>query len=86
MVWQHALDGFDLIGASEHKAVLLQAIALFPDSQPSKDRQRRYEQLETIDTDKLNPLDDLLYDLSEDFDDLVVSYVNKHPDDFFTNP
>jgi len=86
MVWQHALDGFTLLGAEKHKAILQQAIELFPNAQPSTDRQLRYEQLEAIDSDKLDPLDDQLYDLTEDFDELATKYINSHPDEFFTDP
>jgi hypothetical protein len=86
MVWQQALDGFTLLGAEKHKAILQQAINLFPNSQPSTDRQLRYEQLEAIDNDKFDPLDDQLYDLTEDFNELAIKYIDSHPDEFFIDP
>ena len=86
MVWQQALEGFTLLGAEKHKAILEQAVRLFPNAQPSKDRQVRYDQLEAIDSDKFDPLDDQLYGLAEDFDELVIKYIYLHLDEFFTDP
>jgi len=42
--------------------VLRAAVALFSNQQPSKDRQTRWQQLETIDTMPLDKLDRQLYD------------------------
>ena len=86
MVWQQALDGFTMLGANKHKEILQQAIAFFPNGKPSKDRQRRYEQLDAIDSAKFDPLDDQLYDLTEDLDEMALKYINTHPEEFFTDP
>lgn len=86
MVWQQALDGFTMLGAEQHGAILQQAVDMFPNSQPSTDRQIRYEQLEAIDSDKFDPLDDQLYDLTEGFDELAIRYINSRPGEFFTDP
>ncbi len=86
MVWQQALDGFTMLEAEKHKAILQQAIALFPNGKPSTDRQHRSEQLDAIDSGKFDPLDEKLYDLTEDFDAIAIKYINAHPDEFFADP
>lgn len=86
MAWQQALDGFAMLGAEEHRAVLQQAVSLFPNGRPSVDRQHRCEQLEALDSSSFDGLDEQLYDLAEDFDDLAIKYIKTHPDEFFTDP
>ena len=86
MVWEDALFGFRLLNANEHLRVLTDAIAVFPDSRPSKDRRRRTGQMESADTSSFDELDDRLYDLEEDFDALATKYILANPDEFFEEP
>ena len=86
MVWEDALTGFQLLGATEHRQILTEAIAVFPDSKPAKDRQKRWDQMENADTSAFDKLDDRLYALEEDFDALATKYILDHPDEFFVNP
>lgn len=86
MVWEDALQGFRLLNATEHLRILTEAIAVFPGSRPSRDRQARWDQMDDIDGSVFDELDDRLYALNEDFAAIVDRYVLEHPDEFFVTP
>jgi hypothetical protein len=86
MVWQDALDGFALLGAEKHRAILAEAVAVFPNGKPSFARGVRCHQLESADTSSFDALDSRLYGIDEDLDALFARYIDQHPDDFFTDP
>jgi len=86
MVWDDALAGFQLLAATQHRQILAKAIAVFPDSKPAMDRQKRSNQMENADSSLFDKLDNRLYDLEEDFDALATKYILDHPDEFFVDP
>jgi len=86
MVWRDALAGFRLLGATEYGTVLGQAVAQFPNSNPSLDRSERETQMEAIASDVFDGLDQRIYDLEGAFDTYATKYILAHPADFFMNP
>lgn len=85
ILWEEAIRGFNLLKNPPYKAILEDAVSLFPNRYPSKDRQKRMEQLSAIPKEQLKELDTKLYELDEieDFDKIFIPYINVHPDEFF---
>jgi hypothetical protein len=85
ILWDQAISGFILIGASEHVAILKAAVLLFPNGQPSKDRAERRDQVKRIQNEELEALDARLYNVAqeEDLDQIAADYINAHPEEFF---
>ena len=83
MVWQDALNGFVLLGAEKYCQILSEAIAVFPNSNPAKDRQKRMDQLALVNKALLDDLDNRLYLLGEEFDTDALRYIVGHSTDFF---
>jgi hypothetical protein len=81
--WAELLSHLDTIGAVTSKRLLTQAVSIFPDSAPAKNREERFKQLKRLDDGEVEAL---LSDLDEEFwryeDDLarrVNDFVMKHP-------
>ena len=86
IVWRDALDGLNKIGALKHRQILEEAVAVFPEGLPARDRESRNAQLDELDISLFDVLDDRLYRLDESFEALAASYIRIHPEEFFTNP
>ena len=86
MVWKDALEGFTLLGAKKHNAILSKALAVFPNSEPSFDRKNRISQLSSADTSLYDNLDDQFYEIDEDLTELFSKYIADNPDEFFIEP
>ena len=81
--WEELLSHLDTIGAVTSSNLLAQAVSIFPESAPAKNREQRFKQLRRLDDAEVEAL---LSDLDEQFwkyeDDLahrVSEFVNKHP-------
>ena len=85
ILWEEAIAGFDLVGASQYGAVLKAAVALFPLGRPALDRRKRWVELEVVSPKRLEQLDEDLYRLTRqyDLDEILTQYIEQHPEDFF---
>jgi len=87
-LWEEALRGFNTLAANDYQSILQSAVSLFPGPQPSKHRDERWEQLEQVDTAKLDKLDSEIYALEgrQQLDEIFKNYISAHPDEFFRDP
>lgn len=83
IVLEDAQKGFQMLKATGHLNIITETISVFPDSSPSKNREEREEQLDSVDTNALDKLDERLHHLDENFDALATEYILSHPDEFF---
>ncbi len=89
MIWPQALDGFKLVGAVSHAALLEKALQVFPGGLPPLERNRREEFLELNEhrSHILDPLDTAFYVLERDsglnLDSICAKYIRSRPGEFF---
>jgi hypothetical protein len=80
-LWPEALEATQALSLPE-KAILRDAVALFPDRQPELTQRGRRRQLATIDRAQLDELDERFYALPGE-DQKIRAYIDGHPDEFF---
>ncbi|MEM7347004.1 MAG: DMP19 family protein, partial [Chloroflexota bacterium] len=73
----------DLIGAKKSRAMLVEANNFFPNGSPSKDREERWRQLETLETSdifnqRLEELDTKFYKYEDGINQLLDQYVKNN--------
>jgi len=77
------LEGLRKVGAPISAQLLEQAMAWFPDSKPSSDREERWQQLEPFEDDEkyeaqLGELDDKFYKYEDNLAELLHKYVRDN--------
>lgn len=84
IVWKEALEGLEIIGATEIRELLEKSVALFPNGQPEMDWDKRLAQHDQFDDEKLNDFDEPFYARENlDLTPLINKYVDDHPEEFF---
>jgi hypothetical protein len=85
ILWGEALAGLVMVGAGKYAAILKAAISLFPNGFPSKSRKKRMAEVEKIPKEKLERLDDSLYELEkkQSLDQILIRYIKANPGEFF---
>jgi HEAT repeat protein len=78
----HAVEAAGAVGATEAARVIRKAVELFGPDGPNPDRDKRMDQLSTIDLATLKELDTRYYDCPDDLWELLPLYVARHPDEF----
>jgi len=83
IVWEDAMRGFEAIGAQKN-ADILKAYADRMGGNPSKDREKRQEQLENIDPSLADSddLDKMFYESEADMTDLLHTYIRENANNF----
>ncbi len=74
-----AVEALDAIGATQTRALLMEACSMFPGGMPSTDRFVRQDDLERVDpnVDVFGQLDDAFFAYPEDLDDLLDAYEHR---------
>jgi hypothetical protein len=87
--WKDVLEGLIAVGDQHGLAMFEEALAVFPNSQPSVDRRERLEQLSVLEekdektlSDHLNKMTGLYFSSPFPNWPLVFAYVKSHPDEF----
>ena len=80
-LWPEALEATEALRLPE-EPILRKAVALFPESKPAGTPAERQEQLENIDTDKLDELDEQFNEGPGSAGQLQ-EFIAAHPDEFF---
>lgn len=85
ILWDEALAGLIMVGAAKYAVILKSAISLFPNGSPSKSRKRRMVEVNKIPKEKLQRLDDSLYELEkkQSLDEILIRYIKANPEEFF---
>jgi Domain of unknown function (DUF4375) len=81
-----AVNGAELIRATEQREILLEAAALFPDGAVPVDRDERNKELDELLSEAertLSSLDGRWYEADRELERRLVAYVEEHPDEFF---
>jgi len=76
-----ALHGLDLIGAPQTAAILRRAIAVFPDTGPSTDREQRVAELAGLSEavhNQFHSLTNEFYERPHDLEALLAAYARRH--------
>lgn len=82
IVWEDALKGFEAIGAEESADIIRKSASAMGGS-PSKDREKRWEQLERlVGEDSLSDPDTALYSSTEEMYKKVSTYIQENAKDF----
>jgi hypothetical protein len=86
IVWEDALKGFEVIGVLKNVDIVKESVARMG-GKPSKDRDKRNEQLEQAygddeDGDLFGDLDDLFYKSESEMDELLNTYIKANTKDF----
>ena len=80
--WEELLSHLDTIGAVTSKRLLTQAVSIFPDSAPAKDREERVQQLKRLDDAEvealLSDLDEQFWKYEDNICHRVSEFVSKH--------
>lgn len=71
-----------LIGSDELAAILTDAVALFPNAQPSSDRKVRWDELDSVDLKSLEELDNRFFKVETSMYQRM-RYAMDHPELFF---
>jgi len=77
------LDSLQFVGAVKSVELLKKAMAWFPNSLPSTDREKRWQQMEPYEDDEeyeeaLDQLDDQFYKYEDNLAELLNQYVRQH--------
>ena len=80
IVWEDALKGFEAIGAQQNINII-KASANRIGGKPSKDREKRQEQMESYNSE-FDGLDKLYYEIEADMIKLLNAYIRKNAKDF----
>ena len=80
-LWPEAVEATEALRLPE-APILRKAVALFPNSKPERTPAVRQEQLEQIDTDKLDELDEQFSEAPGSTDQLR-EFIEAHADEFF---
>jgi len=80
IVWEDALKGFEAIGAQQNINII-KASANRIGGKPSKDREKRQEQMESYNSE-FDDLDKLYYEIEADMIKLLNAYIRKNAKDF----
>jgi Domain of unknown function (DUF4375) len=77
-------DALDTIGAHQAAELARRANSVFPDGGPSKDRQARQAQLDSLDSanESLSELDAEFYEYPDNLTSLLTAFVKEHSDQF----
>jgi len=83
IVWEDVMRGFEAIGAQKN-ADILKAYADRMGGNPSKDREKRQEQLENIDPSLADSddLDKMFYESEADMTELLHTYIRENANNF----
>jgi hypothetical protein len=83
-----AIEGAELIGASQQAEILRKAATIYPEGTVPKDRAERDRILQAVPGAELErvlgPLNDRWYAGDRALERLMVAYVEAHPDEFFS--
>jgi Domain of unknown function (DUF4375) len=84
-----AIGGAQLVGAERHATLLREAAYLFPGAEVPMDDDERNELWNSLPEDaleaKLETLDPAWYELADELDDRLRTYITNHPGEFFRN-
>jgi hypothetical protein len=81
--WDVALRALGLIGAGQAKKIFEEALSIFPNSAPPKDRAERQATLEQIGEKNqvfLDETDKKFYEYPDDLTELLSAYIEKNKD------
>jgi hypothetical protein len=78
----HAVDAAKAVGATKAARVIQKAMALFGPDGPDPNRDKRMDQLSTLNLKALEKLDFEYYACADDLWELLLLYVARHPDEF----
>ena len=83
IVWEDAMRGFEAIGAQKNADIIKESAGRMGGN-PSKDREKRQEQLENIDPSlaDLDDLDRMYYESEADMMELLYTYIRENAKDF----
>ncbi|HEY2082904.1 MAG TPA: DUF4375 domain-containing protein, partial [Verrucomicrobiae bacterium] len=81
-----ALEGYKLLGASEHEKIIVEAIGIYNQHKDALDQQKAKGTLkafsESYKDNPLNKLDNQFYALKEDASAMRIKFIREHPELF----
>ncbi len=81
IVWEDAMKGFEVIGLKENYEILKESAQKLGGF-PSKDREKRQQQLDKYEAD-FDDLDERLYKSEYEIENALLKYIRANSDDFF---